>query len=308
MTRPHAKPLRLNATEVQTGPNLPLPGFLGATTRSGVDEIDPLLAGVAVDRVYNLGTPTRGGEAGRAETLAPGKPELLALEAEDGTTLFIRSDALAETVERVRPEAVVNGAVDFNLFRDPNAANRGLGDILWKAATALRLPSDGLLEEAKDLALEWAREKLGDLALDKAYDMGSFLGAKALMWKIESRLAGRPGLYRWHDSTLDAADHCLPGDPRLRDMAGGKPALVLIHGTGSYTLGAFSDLRADEATWIRLNQRFPGGIFGFEHRTFSESPAENALALLDALPRGARISLLTHSRGGLVGIFCAWAR
>lgn len=301
MTRPHAKPLRLNATEVRTGPNLPLPGFLGATTRSGVDEIDPLLAGIAVDRVFTLGTPTRGGEAGRAETLAPGKPELLALEAEDGTTLFIRSDALAETVERVRPEAVVNGAVDFNLFRDPNAANRGLGDILWKAATALRLPSDGLLEEAKDLALEWAREKLGDLALDKAYDVGSFLGAKALMWKIESRLAGRPGLYRWHDSTLDSTDHCLPGDPRLRDMAGGKPALVLIHGTGSYTLGAFSDLRADEATWIRLNQRFPGGIFGFEHRTFSESPAENALALLDALPRGARISLLTHSRGGLVG-------
>jgi hypothetical protein len=131
--------------------------------------------------------------------------------------------------------------------------------------------------------------------------LGSFLGAKALMWKIESRLAGRPGLYRWENSVLDASDLCLPGDPRLQAMAAGQPALVMIHGTGSYTLGSYAELRQHAATWEALNRRFPGGIFGFEHRTFSESPVENALALLQALPPGARISLLTHSRGGLVG-------
>ncbi|MEO7150179.1 MAG: hypothetical protein ABIX46_00485, partial [Burkholderiaceae bacterium] len=42
-------------------------------------------------------------------------------------------------------------------------------------------------------------------------------------------------------------------------------------------------------------------VYAFEHRTLSESPIENALALARALPEGARISLVSHSRGGLVG-------
>ena len=295
------KSLKLTSNAVNTGADLPLPGILRATTRSGVSEVDPLLAGLVVEKVYTLGTPTRGEAAGKSETLDTGKPQLLAVETEDGTTLFIRSDTLAEAVARVHPEAVVDGEVDFARFQDPNARARGIGDVLWKAVSVLRLPADGLVDEAKDLALEWAKEKLGEHVEDKAYAMGSVLGAKALMWKIESRLAGRPGLYLWHDTLLAAADRCEPGDPRLVDAAQGKPVLVLIHGTASYTVGAYSDLREDEATWSQLRQRFPGGIFGFEHRTFSESPAENALALLQALPSGAQVSLLTHSRGGLVG-------
>ncbi len=186
-------------------------------------------------------------------------------------------------------------------MRDPNAAARGLGEVLWKAASVLRLPEDGLLEEARRQALEWARERLGGEIGEQALALGSFLGTKALMWVIESRLAGRPGLYRWQDGPLTAADYCPPGDTRLEAAAAGQPMLVLIHGTGSYTLGSFADLRSDPAGWERLRQRFPGGIFGFEHRTFSASPIENALALVETLPRGARVSLLTHSRGGLVG-------
>ena len=75
----------------------------------------------------------------------------------------------------------------------------------------------------------------------------------------------------------------------------------MIHGTGSYTLGSYADLREDDATWRALEQRFPGGIFGYEHRTFSQSPIENALELIETLPQNAKVSLLTHSRGGLVG-------
>ena len=295
------KSLKLTSNEVKTGVDLPLPGILRATTRSGVSLVDPLLAGLVVEKLYTLGAPTRGEATGKTETLDTTQPELLAIEAEDGTTLFIRSDTLAESVVRLQPEAVVDGEVDFDRFHDRNARARGIADVLWKVASVLRLPSDGILDEARDLALKWAKEKLGEQVEAKAYELGSFLGAKALMWKIESRLAGRPGLYLWHDTLLAAADRCLPGDPRLNDAAQGKPILVLIHGTGSYTVGGFSDLREDESTWSQLRQRFPGGIFGFEHRTFSESPVENALALLQALPKGAQVSLLTHSRGGLVG-------
>ncbi len=50
--------------------------------------------------------------------------------------------------------------------------------------------------------------------------------------------------------------------------------------------------------WV---QNFPGGIFGYEHRTFSQSPVENALELVEFLPKNVKLSVLTHSRGGLVG-------
>ena len=295
------KALRLTATEVKQETDLPLPSLLRTTTRGGVGEIDPLLAGITVEKIYTLGTTARGVAAGTPRTISAAEAELLAIETEDGSTLFIRSDALAEAIERVRPEAVIDGEVDFTQFRDPNAAARGMGDVLWKVASVLKLPSDGLLEEAKELALEWAKEKLGEQVEEKAYELGSFLGAKALMWKIESRLAGRPGLYHWKDKMLAPDDRCLPGDPRLQAAARGQPMLVMIHGTGSYTLGSYADLREDDATWRALEQRFPGGIFGYEHRTFSQSPIENALELIETLPQNAKVSLLTHSRGGLVG-------
>lgn len=155
-------------------------------------------------------------------------------------------------------------------------------------------------------ALGAAHDKLAD----EAYGAVSVLGAKALMWLIESRLAGNSGLYRWTDALLAAGDRCAPCAPgtigravdaRLADAALGKPMLVLIHGTASNTVGAFADPGNDATSWRALCAAFPGGIFGFEHRTFSESPVENALELLHALPDGANVSLLTHSRGGLVG-------
>ncbi len=42
-------------------------------------------------------------------------------------------------------------------------------------------------------------------------------------------------------------------------------------------------------------------IFAFEHRTLTEGPIANALALARALPEDARLHLVTHSRGGLIG-------
>ncbi|MBL8488552.1 MAG: CHAT domain-containing protein [Rhodocyclaceae bacterium] len=292
--------LNLGVAVLRQGTQASLPRVLQPTSRSAGGEVDPLLARVTVEGVYDLSAATRGEGGGEAAVVAATK--LLAIETEDGTTVLIRSDTLAEKVAQLRPEALdVNGTVDFRRFRDPKAAARGIGDVLWKTVSVLRLPEDGILDEAREQALAWAREKLGDVAADRVFDTASFLGAKALMWKIESRLAGRPGLYHWHDQALAPGDRCLPGDPRLADMAAGKAALVLIHGTASHTQAAFADLRGHAATWQALAERFPGGIFGYEHRTFSESPPENAVALLEALPAGARVSLVSHSRGGLVG-------
>jgi CHAT domain-containing protein/pimeloyl-ACP methyl ester carboxylesterase len=82
-----------------------------------------------------------------------------------------------------------------------------------------------------------------------------------------------------------------------------KPILVFIHGTASSTLGSFGDLSETRSAreWDRMFDTYGRHIYAFEHRTFSESPIENALELARSLPAEARLSVVTHSRGGLVG-------
>jgi hypothetical protein len=133
----------------------------------------------------------------------------------------------------------------------------------------------------------------------KAATLGvSWLGTKALMAAIESRLDQPPGLYRWAGASGKPAD-LQPLD--ATQAASGQPMLVFLHGTGSSTLGSFGDLRSgDRDLWGALESQFKGGILAFEHRTLSRSPIENAIELAAALPVGAHISLVSHSRGGLV--------
>ncbi len=120
---------------------------------------------------------------------------------------------------------------------------------------------------------------------------------------IEGQLAGAPGLYRLRpdgtlgsriDATLDAPE---------------KPALILLHGTASSTMGSFSGLFGDRivdafkpsSEWRKLRERYGDRIFALEHHTLSASPATNALELARLLPVDAKVHLVSHSRGGLIG-------
>lgn len=286
-----------------------LPSLLHAGTRAGDQALDPLLVGITAE-LFELESE-RGERSGQPVTLrSDGINKVLALEAEDGTTLFMRADALAEAIRERDPELPTDtDSVALEYFGERDSASRGLGGMIWKRVWQLSMPDrDSLIEEALALAKRWAREQFGESVGESLYDAASYLGAKALMWQIESRLVGQPGLYHWQEQTLRASDHCRPTDDCFKAARAGQPILVLIHGTGSNTVGSFSDLRSHKPTWERLTRQYPGGIFGFEHRTFSESPIDNALTLLNALPQGARVSLLTHSRGGLVGDLLALGR
>ena len=79
------------------------------------------------------------------------------------------------------------------------------------------------------------------------------------------------------------------------------PLLVLLHGTFSETHGTFGKLWQHHPNKVReLFTRFGNRVYGFDHPTLTASPIDNALLLARSLPRGARLHLLTHSRGGLV--------
>lgn len=292
-------PLRLKlplAEAPKPGGDLP-PALTRPTSRAGGPAL-PVVPGVKVVTSWTLATTARGEAPPRqADTAADAK--LLALEAADGTTVFIRADKLSEDLARLRPELVeADGSIDLAGFRDEEGASRGLGDWLWRKVHELAVE-----DNIEDLA----RGKVQDLLLDKAVEkltaekvlQCSTPGAKALMQAIEEKLAGEPGLYQWKGGAVGAGERCGKGDPRLGAW-GGQPALVFIHGTGSSTLGGFKDMRSGP-DWEALTRIFEDRIFGFEHRTFSLSPIDNALALAEVLPPGANLCLVTHSRGGLVG-------
>ncbi|MGI9288589.1 MAG: DUF7379 domain-containing protein, partial [Pseudomonadales bacterium] len=74
------------------------------------------------------------------------------------------------------------------------------------------------------------------------------------------------------------------------------------HGTASSTDGSFGALWSDQSMLAQLLfEHYEQRVFAFEHRTLSESPIENARALVKKIPAGATLHLVSHSRGGIVG-------
>lgn len=80
-----------------------------------------------------------------------------------------------------------------------------------------------------------------------------------------------------------------------------KKCLLLIHGTGSSSIGSFGEMKGTEE-WRKLVDAYgESNILALQHRTLTCSPLQNVLAALESLPSGLTLDLITHSRGGLVG-------
>lgn len=152
-------------------------------------------------------------------------------------------------------------------------ATRGfLGDVLLSAVDVIT----GLF---KDPAADFAASKVVDLV-----DGQVVAGVYALKAEALSKLkdGGTP----------------LAQVPAAPD---GGPLLVLIHGTFSTTHGTFGKLWMQHPQRVRsLFRRYDDRVYALDHPTLGASPIANALTLAKALPQGARLHLVTHSRGGLV--------
>ena len=128
--------------------------------------------------------------------------------------------------------------------------------------------------------------------------------AKMTAQAIAKRLDGQvdPGVYQL---SADAFEGPLKGQtplPTIPPTTDGAPLLVLLHGTFSETHGTFGKLWQHHPQRVReLFERYGKCVYGLDHPTLGASPIDNALLLAQRLPKGARVHLLTHSRGGLVG-------
>jgi CHAT domain-containing protein/pimeloyl-ACP methyl ester carboxylesterase len=124
---------------------------------------------------------------------------------------------------------------------------------------------------------------------------GMTVAGLARAW--EEKHIPSPGLYRCLQPTpvkLEPMTAPLPSD---------IPVLVFLHGTASSFEGSFGALWDGPQSKIgtTLFNAYHGHVYAFQHRTFTESPIENAIALLKQLPDNARLHLVSHSRGGLIG-------
>lgn len=173
---------------------------------------------------------------------------------------------------------------------------------LTKTARGVQIPSTLAREaetrgwqELKDFALKTVKILRVNPA-DALADELARMGAQGIARHFENKLKPGPGLYRFTDPSV------IGGEPitSSKALAGDAPLLIFLHGTASSSAGSFGGL-AGTAEWQRLQKRYGERIFAFEHRTLSESPVENTLQLAKLIPAGARLHLVSHSRGGLIG-------
>ncbi len=164
-------------------------------------------------------------------------------------------------------------------------------------AGVLEIPSRLPTGETSRGATTWALKALRVLKFDPVED---FAGKLAETW--DKKLMPAPGLYRF-DKGLDKPGVAL----KQLNVKGGKPILLFIHGTFSGTTNGFGSLQND--VWKLLQGEYGDQIYGYDHYTLSQSPIENALDLVKRLPAKAKLHLVTHSRGGLVGeLLCRGGR
>jgi pimeloyl-ACP methyl ester carboxylesterase len=302
-------PLKFNGTRI-TNPALPaaLRPAIRATDGAAASEFLP--AGyVKVDAGFDVGAHARSTPDGAVEkTILVKDDQVVVLEMADGVTVITSATKLKLSLQRIDPNAVESdGTLKLGALRARGEAARGIigasvSDLVARVFTlTVGEAADPIIDLAKRKAAEWLGVKSEDKV--QAYsDLGvTWLGTKALMWAIESRLEREPGLYRWPGKG-QGIDLLNVGAEALAADAKEGPLLVFVHGTASSSPGSFGDLqRVSYDDWQALESKFGDRIYGFEHRTFSQSPIENAIEVATKLPQGAQINLVTHSRGGLVG-------
>ena len=136
-----------------------------------------------------------------------------------------------------------------------------------------------------------------DLFKDKAVDFAASLVVAKLDGQVD---AGVYALQRGALTALKGSELKVENVPPAANPAQ-EPLLVLIHGTFVDTVSTFGKMWALHPQHVgELFAHYGGRVYALDHPTVGVSPIANALTLVKALPKGAHLHLVTHSRGGLV--------
>lgn len=213
---------------------------------------------------------------------------ILYLHPEDARDLF---RAQTGAVPRVGRSAGALPPADAEVIVPSQLGGRDLdGSTIGSAPTR-----GSLTDWLGDVVLE-AVEVVTGLFKDKAADIAAAAVTRRLDGQVDA------GVYQLSPDALIGLKNTgskvarLPAAPSQRE-----PVLVFMHGTFVDTSSTFSKLWTHHASRVQtLFRHYGGRVYALDHPTVGTSPFENALTLVRALPRGARLHLVTHSRGGIV--------
>lgn len=256
-----------------------------------------LLDAVEIIGAFDMSPAARGQEQSPVPLDAEAD-DLIEFVLGDGVSIWMSVAAYRDRQSRLKPGLKQTKGLDIEPLIPVAPSSRGVAsDIVTGAVRILRLKRDEVWEQAKDPKQwpDWVKK----YGVTKFEQLGAWLMAKLIIWLIEKKIRPEEGLYRWVKSSAETDSSLLP----LTGIPPDQPLLLFIHGTASNTKGSFGALHTGDASseWETLTQTFKERIYAFEHRTMSQSPIDNALVLANALPDGARLSIVTHSRGGQVG-------
>ena len=241
-------------------------------------------------------TALRGG-ASSAETRVQAVPgrDVVVLHVAGGPSLVLHPESardlmLAQQAGRPRSRGAAADAAEVSV--PAQLAWPGLDRPQAGAADA-RAASRGAIGDALLSGLEIITGVAGDALAEGA--------AVKLAARVDAQV--EPGLYALSAAALPRLKGS--GQKALTTLAAAQaaegPLLVFIHGTFSNTAGAFGKLWTQHPQRVAgLFQHYGERVYALEHPTLQLGPVANALALAQALPKGARLHLVTHSRGGLV--------
>jgi hypothetical protein len=229
----------------------------------------------------------RGGTEPVRVIARPGE-DVVVLSIANGPTLYLHpQDArdLMRAQSAGASRSAVNAADDNEVMVSPQLGWPGL------EAGATRGATRGWLGQAALSAFE--------LITGLAKDPAAQLTAAVITKKVDGAVDA--GVYELSVTALAP----LKGSGRKRDAvpatADGGPLLVLVHGTFVDSVSTFGQLWTQHPQTVReLFQHYGDRVYALDHPTLGHSPIANALTLVRAMPAGARLHLLTHSRGGLV--------
>lgn len=203
-----------------------------------------------------------------------------------GPELWLHPEHAAEMLQAQHDPALPRGPADADLrggeIRIPSRLQWRLEDAVPARGTARGFLGDVLLE---------AVDVITGIAVEKA---AGFVASK-VSTRFDSRVDG--GVYKLNAQRLSS----LKGQAKSAVAPADGPSLVLVHGTFSETSGTFGKLWAEHPQRVRaLFEAYGGRVYGLDHPTLGASPIANAITLAERAAPGARLHLLTHSRGGLV--------
>lgn len=247
------------------------------------DEVDAGLEDIGYHVVQRVDTTVAARDGGSEVELEVAEGHILEITDTNGVTTFL-------TAESARREASSRGG---RLDLAVPSVTRGTGTAVREVVQSTI--SAELVELGRGVA---------DWGLDRLLQPAARVAVRALADRLDQPSTSSE---RGHARVrgLHRVDHDLRLGPeslvRQLDSAG-DPFLVLLHGTFSNTEASFGGLLANDHTdWDAMLRGYPERLLALEHPTLGLTPVENAVVLARALPEGARLHLLSHSRGGLVG-------